>query len=130
MKFSHPSTRTRTLALTLTLTRWENFKHAPLLQLTTLKLNDNALAWDQKMFNEQIAMLKEKKLKHISLENNPFVDEVEAYRIWVISNCFKLVSLDGDKVSPVEKRSRIKEPPAVVRDGAVAEKDDVYLGQG
>ena len=28
------------------------------------------------MFNEQIAMLKEKKLKHISLENNPFVDEV------------------------------------------------------
>ena len=68
--------RTRTLALTLTPTRWENFKHAPLLQLTTLKLNDNALPWDQKMFNEQVAMLKEKKLKHISLENNPFVDEV------------------------------------------------------
>ena len=108
---------------------WENFKHAPLQQLTTLKLNDNALAWDQKAFNEQVAMLKEKKLKHISLENNPFVDEVEAYRIWLISNCIKLVSLDGDKVSPVEKRSRIKEPPAVVRDGAVAEKDDVYLGK-
>ena len=35
-----------------------------------------------------------------------------------------------NQVSPVEKRSRIKEPPAVVRDGALAEKDDVYLGQG
>ena len=33
------------------------------------------------------------------------------------------------QVSPLEKRSRIKEPPAVVRDGAVAEKDDVYLGK-
>ena len=82
MKFSPPvnpkpnPNHMYTLALALTLTSWENFKHAPLLQLTTLKLNDNALAWDQKMFNEQIAMLKEKKLKHISLENNPFVDEV------------------------------------------------------
>ena len=55
---------------------WENFKHATLQQLHTFKLNDNALDWDQKTFNEQIAMLKEKKLKHISLENNPFVDEV------------------------------------------------------
>ena len=40
---------------------WENFKHATLQQLHTFKLNDNALDWDQKTFNEQIAMLKEKK---------------------------------------------------------------------
>ena len=49
---------------------WENFKHAPLQQLTTLKLNDNQLGWDQKVFNEQVAMLKEKKARAHSHSNS------------------------------------------------------------
>ena len=32
---------------------WENFKNAALQQLKTLKLNNNLLNWDQKLFNEQ-----------------------------------------------------------------------------
>ena len=57
---------------------WEHFKHAPLLQLTTLSLHSNQLDWDQQAFNEQVATLKEKKIKHLSFESNPFVEQVEA----------------------------------------------------
>lgn len=46
----------------------------------------------------QVASLKEKKLRHLFFAGNPFVDEVEAYRIWTISNNPKLIDLDGHKV--------------------------------
>ena len=77
---------------------WENFKNSSLQQLSTLDISYNQLGWDQKTYNEQAASLKEKKIKHISFEGNPFKDEVEAYRIWIISNSPKLIDLDGEKV--------------------------------
>ena len=78
---------------------WEQLKNAPLQQLSTLRLNNNKLNWDQQTFNEQVATLKEKKIRHLYLVDNPFVDETEGYRIWIISNCPKLIDLDGEKAS-------------------------------
>ena len=78
---------------------WENFKNSSLQQLSTFDLSHNQLNWDQKTFNEQVASLKEKRIKHLSFDENPFKEEVEAYRIWIISNTNKLVDLDGEKVA-------------------------------
>ena len=108
---------------------WENFKNATLQQLQTLDLSSNRLDWDQKAFNEQVATLKDKKLRHISFAGNAFVEEVEAYRIWVISNCSRLVDLDGEKVTPGEKRARIKDPPAVVKETKANDEESEYLGK-
>ena len=55
-------------------------------QLTHFDLSYNKLNWDQKAFNEQVQTLKDKKLKHIWFQGNEFVEQVEAYRIWIISN--------------------------------------------
>ena len=60
---------------------------------------------------------------------NPFVEQVEAYRIWTISNCAKLIDLDGEKVTAAEKRSRIKDPPAVVKEAKSMEDHEEYLGK-
>ena len=87
------------------------------------------LDWDQKSFNESVATFKDKKLKHVSFVGNPFVEEVEAYRIWIISNNARLVDLDGDKVTAAEKRSRIKDPPAVVKDAKTTGEMEEYLGK-
>jgi len=65
---------------------WENFKNSSLQQLTHFDLSYNKLNWDQKAFNEQVQTLKDKKLKHIWFQGNEFVEQVEAYRIWIISN--------------------------------------------
>ena len=79
----------------------------------------------------QVGTLKEKKLHHVHFVGNPFVEEVEAYRIWIISNCPKLHTLDGDKVTAAEKRSRIKEAPAVLREKAAdgEAKEEAYYGK-
>ena len=108
---------------------WENFKNASLQQLKKLDLSYNMLDWDQKSFNESVATFKDKKLKHVSFVGNPFVEEVEAYRIWIISNNARLVDLDGDKVTAAEKRSRIKDPPAVVKDAKTTGEMEEYLGK-
>ena len=60
---------------------------------------------------------------------NPFVEQVEAYRIWTISNCAKLVDFDGEKVTAAEKCSRIKDPPAVVKEAKSMEDHEEYLGK-
>ena len=95
---------------------WENFKNSSLQQLSTFDLSHNQLNWDQKTFNEQVASLKEKRIKHLSFDENPFKEEVEAYRIWIISNTNKLVDLDGEKVAaparPVPRRPRSPRPAA------------------
>ena len=62
----------------------------------------------------EVATFKEKKIKHLAFVGNPFVEQVEAYRIWIISNNPKMTTLDGDRVTAAEKRARIKDPPAVV----------------
>lgn len=108
---------------------WENFKNSPLQQLADLDLSFNQLSWDQKSFNDQVASLKEKKLRHLFFAGNPFVDEVEAYRIWTISNNPKLIDLDGHKVTAFEKRGRIKDPPAVVGDTRTEGKNEMYMGK-
>ena len=72
---------------------WENFKNSALPQLSHFDLSHNQLGWDQKTFNEQVASLKEKKIRHLAFVANPFVEEVEAYRIWIISNSPKLIDL-------------------------------------
>ena len=77
------------------------------------------LDWDQKSFNESVSTFKDKKVKHLAFVGNPFVEQVEAYRIWIISNNARLADLDGDKVTAAEKRARIKDPPAVVKDAKV-----------
>ena len=43
--------------------------------------------------------MKDKKVRRLMFVGNPFVEEVEAYRIWTISNNPKLADLDGQKVS-------------------------------
>ena len=108
---------------------WEHFKNASLQQLANIDLSYNMLDWDQKSFNEQVASFKEKKLRHVAFTGNPFVEQVEAYRIWIISNNAKLVDLDGEKVTAAEKRARIKDPPAVVKDAKSSEELDEYLGK-
>ena len=55
--------------------------------------------------------------------------QVEAYRIWIISNNARLIDLDGEKVTAAEKRARIKDPPAVVKDAKSSEELDEYLGK-
>ena len=59
-----------------------------------------------------MSTLKDKKLRHILFTGNPFVEEVEAYRIWIISNCAKLVDLDGDKVTPRATKAKASSMPA------------------
>ena len=73
--------------------------------------------------------LKEKKIKHILFNGNAFVEQVEAYRIWIISNCAKLVDLAGEKVSAAEKRARIKDPPAIVKEAKAGEETEEYRGK-
>lgn len=108
---------------------WENFKNSSLQQLTHLDLSYNMLGWDQKTFNEQVASLKDKRLRHLSFVGNSFVEEVEAYRIWIISNTVRLVDLDGEKVTIIEKRARIKDPPAVVKESKANDDLEEYLGK-
>ena len=54
---------------------------------------------------------------------------MEAYRIWVVSNCAKLIDLDGEKVTAAEKRARIKDPPAVVKEAKVTDEQKEYMGK-
>ena len=137
---------------------WENFKNSPLQQLTRLDLSYNQMNWDQKTFNDQVVTLKEKSLRHLAFVGNPFVEEVEGYRIWILSNCPKImhackcspqrplpsphryriwilsncpkiIDVDGEKMSVLERRSRIKDPPAVVKEVKAENTLDEYLGK-
>jgi hypothetical protein len=108
---------------------WENFKNSPLQQLTRLDLSYNQMNWDQKTFNDQVVTLKEKSLRHLAFVGNPFVEEVEGYRIWILSNCPKIIDVDGEKMSVLERRSRIKDPPAVVKEVKADNTLDEYLGK-
>ena len=109
---------------------WELFKNAPLQQLGTLDLSNNELNWSQQVFNDQIAHMKEKRLRHVSFMGNPFVEEVEGYRIWIISNNMRVVDVDGEKVTPLERRSRIKDAPAVLKEAKEEKEEDLeYFGK-
>ena len=41
----------------------------------------------------------------------------------------KLIDLDGDKVSAAEKRARIKDPPAVVKEAKANDEEKEYMGK-
>ena len=69
-----------------------------------MDLSYNQMNWDQKTFNDQVVTLKEKNLRHLAFVGNPFVEEVEGYRIWILSNCPKIIDVDGEKMSVLERR--------------------------
>ena len=53
--------------------------------------------------------MKEKRLRHVAFLGNPFVEEVEGYRIWIISNNARILDVDGEK----SKCAAGFEPPSV-----------------
>ena len=58
--------------------------------------------------------MKDKRLRHVAFLGNPFVEEVEGYRIWIISNNAKIVDVDGEKSTrhvELEAASSARPPP-------------------
>jgi len=100
---------------------WELLVHSPLHDLRTLLLPNNQLKWQQAAFNSRVSVLADNKaLTELDFRGNPMMfsprlddlPPLRRTRPWILAQCPKLLTLDGDAISEQERLRMLLDPIA------------------